>query len=326
MNGVRRKVAFVVLISIVPGTIFLGGISSSASDFPRASPKIKSPTIVDLAQTADSITGVGETDFASSFGGVEFNPSGNGLIVHLIDPSASLESSLLKSAAIDPTMITFAKTDRTFDLLTALSNLVSNRFSSLPAEGIDVMSSGIGPGLTEVISIRGLTSATSGRIHMDFGPDVIVVEADSQGVLVDRTNDAAPWFGGDFLSGSGLSSGTEGCSAGFGVRWLSGGTTYLVTAGHCYGLGAQIRNGLDGTSIGGFGAIGTVANRTYGAGALDAELIQTNAGSRVWTGRTTTTSTLLVNQIGNPYPGMPFCVDGAYEGEHCGSTVYSVNG
>ncbi len=160
----------------VPDAVILGGMPSTAAETPLSSPS-SSPSVVNLVQTADAITHVGETQFASSFGGVEFNASGKGLIVHLVNPSPALESSLLKAASAGSATVTFAAATRTYASLTALNDLVTKRFASLPAEGIDIRSSGIGPGLKEIISVHGLTPAISDKIHHEFGNDVVVVEA-----------------------------------------------------------------------------------------------------------------------------------------------------
>lgn len=198
-----RSAIFTIMVigvlGLIPGAASLSGLSSTAAEPPRTSSPIPSPVVsspvpsptVALVQMADAISRVGTTQFASSFGGVEFNASGNGLIVHLVAPSPSLESALLKAASVDPAMVAFATATRTYASLTALNNLVTKRFASLHAEGIDIRSSGMGPGLKEIISVRGLTAAISDKIHQEFGNDVVVVEAGPDGILAVQINRAA---------------------------------------------------------------------------------------------------------------------------------------
>ncbi len=204
MNVLWRAAGIIVVLGLIPGAVVLSGMPSAAPESPQTSSPVASPTVsspvssptsppaMTLVQMADAISRVGATQFASSFGGVEFNASGNGLIVHLIAPSPSLESSLLKAAAADPAMVTFATATRTYASLTALNNLVTKRFASLRAEGIDIRSSGMGPGLKEIISVHGLTAAISDKIHREFGNDVVVVEAGPPGILAVQNNPAAP--------------------------------------------------------------------------------------------------------------------------------------
>lgn len=82
----------------------------------------------------------------------------------------------------------------------------SARFDALRAEGLDLVTSGIGPGLQEIISVRGLTESLAERIRSEFGPDVQVVEAGLSGRTTGRTDDSAPWWGGWFTQLNSIAS------------------------------------------------------------------------------------------------------------------------
>ncbi|WP_345062857.1 hypothetical protein [Leifsonia kafniensis] len=182
MSVVQKSAGIIVALGI-SGAVMLSGLPPAASEptRPRPSSQTPSATAMNLPDTAESIARVGATQFPGSFGGVEYNEEGNGLIVHLVGSSPALESSLLQAASADPAMVTFSAVTRTYASLTELNDRVASRFGAMPAEGIDIRSSGIGPGPTEIIGVRGLTTAISDRLHREFGYDVVVVEAGPEG-------------------------------------------------------------------------------------------------------------------------------------------------
>lgn len=179
VNVLQKTAGIIVAFGLTAGAVVLSGLPSAASEPQRPlSTSQDASTTMTLIQTADALASVGATtEFASSFGGVEFNAAGDGLIVRLINPTLSLESALLQAASADPTLVTFEPAPRTYSSVTEQNDLVTSRFGSLSAEGIDIRSSGIGPGPQVVISVRGLTSAIADQIHQEFGNDVLVTEA-----------------------------------------------------------------------------------------------------------------------------------------------------
>lgn len=77
--------------------------------------------------------------------------------------------------------------------------------------------------------------------------------------LQSRTNDTAPFYGGDYIT-----AGITFCTSGFTLTNAYG-TRYAITAGHCFSSGTLVANG--GHSM------GTVDFRQWGGGAMDNELI-----------------------------------------------------
>jgi hypothetical protein len=69
--------------------------------------------------------------------------------------------------------------------------------------------------------------------------DVTVVAQARPTPLYSRESDLAPFWGGDLLTYKLPSSNTVAvaCSGGFAATWPSVGKTYLITAGHCGGVG-----------------------------------------------------------------------------------------
>jgi len=145
-----------------------------------------------------------------------------------------------------------------------------------------------------------------------------------------RSNDYAPWYGGIPVQGTFpnaiYASDLELCTAGFPVSEPGGAITGLLTAGHCFGQGAAIRQPSDNEWVGG------ILAREKTNNGLDWALIGfgTSYGSRVWI---TESSSLRIN---NPQSasgvamlaaqvGTIVCFNGARTGEKCNARISSMN-
>lgn len=131
-----------------------------------------------------------------------------------------------------------------------------------------------------------------------------------------RRDDVAPYYGGGGLSASGAL-----CSAGYAVKNAAG-TRFMVTAGHCYADGTQVR------TESGANVVGTVSGRalaSLGHGPVDMELLGGSSYSgRVFTGGVTSTSSAPVVAAGNAVAGYnAYCHSGRTTGEQCGHTATS---
>ena len=134
----------------------------------------------------------------------------------------------------------------------------------------------------------------------------------------DRRNDVPAFWGG-----SSIKSGGSVCTSGFPVQ--KNGQRYLVTAGHCFSLGAGV------TTTDGNLSIGSVVQRgpflPLGLPNWDMELIGGGSyGSSIFVGGTSSSTGRHVNGAGDPVVGFTnYCRSGQTSGEQCGETVQSTS-
>jgi hypothetical protein len=135
----------------------------------------------------------------------------------------------------------------------------------------------------------------------------------------DRRNDIAPFWGG-----SSIKSGGAVCTSGFPVQ--KNGQRFLVTAGHCFSLGAGV------TTTDGNLSLGSVVQRGpfFPFNLLpnfDMELIGgASYGSSIYVGGTSSSSAKHINGADDPVVGFTnYCRSGQTSGEQCGETVQSVS-
>ena len=132
-----------------------------------------------------------------------------------------------------------------------------------------------------------------------------------------RRDDVPAFYGGGGI----LASGSL-CSTGYAVKnWL--GTRFMVTAGHCFANGTNVRTESNLRNV------GTVSNRalaSLGSGPVDMELLggQAYAG-RVFTGGVTSSTSIPVVAAGSAFVGYNnYCHSGRTTGERCGHTATSI--
>jgi hypothetical protein len=129
-----------------------------------------------------------------------------------------------------------------------------------------------------------------------------------------RQADLAPFWGGaSILSGGGI------CSAGFAVERPSG-ARFMVTAGHCFELGAGV------VTTGGGAGTGSVVRRGP-IPPFDMELIGGGLyDPSIFVGDDAHWSRKRVTGAADPVVGFPdYCRSGQTTGERCGQTVLSVD-
>jgi hypothetical protein len=141
-----------------------------------------------------------------------------------------------------------------------------------------------------------------------------VVRQDAATQRDSRQNDGAPHWGG-----ASITSGGAVCSSGFSVK-NGAGTRFMVTAAHCFGLGAAV------SSTGGGGSFGTVVNRGPFP-TWDLELLGgASYGTYIYTGGAAGVGTHVIG-AGDPTINFTgYCRSGQTTFENCGQTVTSLTG
>ena len=133
-----------------------------------------------------------------------------------------------------------------------------------------------------------------------------------------RRADTSPFWGG-----SSIKSGGGVCSSGFIVQ--RGGQRFMVTAGHCFAVGANA------TTTDGNLSVGNVTQRgpflPWPFQSFDMELIAgASYGASIFVGGTNSSTGRHVNGAGDPVVGFTqYCRSGQTSGEQCGQTVQSVD-
>jgi hypothetical protein len=131
-----------------------------------------------------------------------------------------------------------------------------------------------------------------------------------------RRDDIPPFYGGGGIAATGAI-----CSSGYAVK-TSGGTRFMITAGHCYANGTSVRTESGATLY------GTVFARrlpTVTGGTADMEVIGgSQYAGRVFTGGITSTTSIPVVAAGPAYVGYAnYCHSGRTTGEQCGHKATS---
>src|SRR5215203_349517 len=135
----------------------------------------------------------------------------------------------------------------------------------------------------------------------------------------DRKSDVPAFWGG-----SSIKSGGAVCSSGFVVKKPTG-QRFLTTAGHCFGVGANVLTTNGNLSVGNVTQRGPFLPWPFQS--FDMELIGGKSyGSSIFVGGTLSSTGKHVNGAGDPVVGFTnYCRSGQTSGEQCGETVTSVN-
>ena len=127
-----------------------------------------------------------------------------------------------------------------------------------------------------------------------------------------------------FWGGSSIKNGGGVCSSGFVVKKPTG-QRFLTTAGHCFGVGANVLTTNGNLSVGNVTQRGPFL--PWPLMSFDMELIGGKSyGSSIFVGGTLSSTGKHVNGAGDPVVGFAnYCRSGQTSGEQCGERVQSVN-
>jgi hypothetical protein len=175
---------------------------------------------------------------------------------------------------------------------------------------------GVGPGFSMELPAdgSGIVLNTEGDVEdaKRKVPDVgmsVTVKYKKNPKPASRLADSAPWWGGARILNAQLGA---GCTSGFGVQ-NSYGSRFIVTAGHCGGVGNDWYNGNWTRYIG-------MAYSKHTA--YDIMLIPTNAGGRIYDGGVGTNEfSKDVVGAGQVFMGEWLCTSGSVSGAVCGFVV-----
>ncbi|MFB2598052.1 hypothetical protein ACEXQE_09695 [Herbiconiux sp. P17] len=274
----------------------------------------------DALRAANVVEAYASTTFANTYSGVSLVDDSRQVVVYLAARDASVEAAL--ASLVPTTQLQFEVREITRVAQQAVHDEVLIGLASLTEGGIDVASFGPDPETgAELVMVRNGTEQQLSQIQSTFGPAVSAVSVpDSYRAVADATriSDSAPWNAGDFISNR-----SEDCTSGIPTHNPAG-QPFLVTAAHCFDLGAAVYNYSSAIPLGTARLMGHVAAQDLRDRYYDAELVSAAASNLTFTGPTGTSSKANFAGYGNPVPGALMCTSGAFEGEHC-LTVIAVN-
>ncbi len=276
---------------------------------------------LDLPGQLDSF---GFVNYKSIYGGLVVSDNGAHMTVHLTRLEPSAEAAFRSRAPAGT--LSFVATPHSQDYLFGIQSKVLRSTSSLASDGIRVIEfwPSVQTGM-EMIGVENLTPHATAVLDTRFGTRnirVFNVARDQLPVLTaSRTSDSSPFNGGDSISDH-----SGGCTSGFGIT-ISG-TSYLLTAGHCFAVGDDIYNAICNASScanGGNASMGTIKERSWANNLGDSEVINTRGSDLIWTGVIGSPErSLVAGWTTNPV-GDQVCQSGSYSGETCDLVINNNN-
>jgi hypothetical protein len=244
-------------------------------------------------------------------------------------------------------MVVFRATSHSLQELDAVHQQLESQWQTLIGNGINVAD--FGPDVSlgqEDVGVENLTADEAQTLTEQFGPGLLHIYnvtpqelAARKAALQNRTFDSSPYNGGDAITNA---NHDIGCTSGYGVE--INGSPRLVTAGHCFDVGMDIRNAqLCGANCTGwFGSDNVMGSTTQnGLGnnmcncngqELDSAIVTgcdlngvCGGDDLIWTGVIGDPQRSNVSGIGAWQTGDQVCESGAYGGEKCDFTVQGVD-
>lgn len=175
------------------------------------------------------------------------------------------------------------------------------------------------------------TGVTAGVLATEPPPDLASAEAfltHELAVPVDltieepyetagRQDDAPPWYAGGRTKVEIRKDTFKNCSTGWGVKVGQDEKVHVLTAAHCGAAGDKVHNGDRSRQL------GTLADRSTD---LDSAIIDvTSAAAKMFTGRPTANTSLVMEKAVEVKVGAWICGSGASTGQNCDIKIDAVN-
>jgi hypothetical protein len=266
----------------------------------------------------------GFATYRSIYGGMVVTDNGAHMTVHLTLLQSSVEAAFRSRAPAGT--ISFVRTPHSQAFLFGVQRKVLRGASSLASHGIKVIEfwPSVQTGM-EMIGVKNLTPHARAVLGTRFGRSNIRVFNVTRGQMpvltAGRDDDSSPFNGGDNITDFSFF-----CSSGFGI--IISGTSYLLTAGHCFPVGDDIYNELcngNGCGTGGDAFMGSIKERSWTNNNGDTEVINTRGSDLIWTGVIgSPVRSLVAGWTTNPV-GDQVCQSGSYSGETCDLVINNNN-
>lgn len=332
-------------LSVMASVVALLSSATSLTDAGAAPTPARAATATGVSMAVEqAISGLGNSAYPDLFGDIEIINNHSQIAVYLKSSTPAIRAAF--QALAPAGMLVFRPTPRSHRDLDAIHQGMQSRWASLRSQGINLVEFGPNAGLgKEDVGIENLTAAQAHVLEGMFGQgalniyNVSAAEVKSRQLDTTRIDDTAPYNGGDAIEHV-TSTSKSGCTSGFGIR-ISG-NRRLLTAGHCFNVGAHIINERctsftdcsgSGADMGDVTQDGLGDNRCNCNGQdLDSAVFTgcngngTCGGSDlIFTGALGNPQIAVVSGIGSWSVGDQICESGAYGGEVCGFVVKQVN-
>lgn len=263
---------------------------------------------------ADLVVPIAQAALSSTLFQVAISNS-NGLIVAATElPPPSVQNQIQQAAGQVP--VTFTLVANSERKLETIADQILADQGFWQAAGVEMSS--IGPEWVnnrDVVTLVNYSPSAAVAIQAKYGTELVSVSATDTPLAqrADRSEDTAPWYGGD-----GIYDATSRalCTGGFNILGPNS-TSFLLTAGHCGHSGDSIRvSGSSGRSIGKTTQYNFTLNTPY-----DFMLVLAGGGTLgyVWNSQTTV---LPVHFVGTSDPvNGTVCVDGSFTGQVCSVSI-----
>lgn len=222
-----------------------------------------------LIQAASDAIGYGSTMLPSVFGGVWIAEKANQGYV-LLKGNTPANRSQIANNVRHPELLSFSASQFSETELWSIRDRIWADRASLRASGLDIVAIGEATDLNKVMvdivtDAAGASAATT-RLTQLYSTTAIVAKNMSSRPQTTNRDGPLPWSGGYTLDGN-----VTTCTLGFiGYRQPN---WELLTAGHCFGVGATV-------SHPNIGLVGPVDQNMYSNGSrADAETIQFSSGA-----------------------------------------------
>jgi hypothetical protein len=299
-----------------PGWAQAAPVPAPAADLATLAAQRQAP----LMDMADDVDKVGAADAQFSLAAIDVET--NTVVVYRVGGAPAARTAMAQRYTSVPAR-NGAKVIYRPALLTqrqsgAVVDAVSSAVGELAKSGIEVTQITPEVGGPVTIGVARLTpeAAALATRFATFGAGTVQVAEQAPPTLTSRQDDAAPYSGGAWIRGAGLTDPRDGCSSGFSLRRPSDGVRFLTTAYHCV-LRASDHRFWDG----GNDYMGTVPAALERRGR-DLIAIQVNSDNKIWVGGyDATTAKKTVTRAASPRVGNIVCTSGAYSGALCNARV-----
>ncbi|MCG5220463.1 S1 family peptidase [Streptosporangium sp. KLBMP 9127] len=257
-----------------------------------------------LVKAADRVTAAVRTQDDTGFAGIVAAPENRELRVYWKGDTPERISALIGQLRGDVPVSVLPAAYSARELESEMNRLARTSGDAITS----IAPNADGSGLTVSGADYGLT-----RSKVADSAVPVTVEAGVTPTPASRWDDAVPWLGGAAWRNAGTG---RGCSTGFAVT--AGGTSWMLSAYHCGGVG---QTATDPTGQ----VIGPI---THASASRDVMLIRAGTAGRVYNNNPGTISPEFTNPVvgtSASYVGMWLCTSGAYSGTICLCQVKMTN-
>lgn len=320
---ITKHRVFVAAVLVAAAAGFAAVASLPAAAAPPTTGPTPTPPLEALVEAASAAHARGQA--VDEYGGLRLAASRDSILVGVTSDSQQARDRLRGSAPAG--WFQFRQVPRSWShLLQTQVQVRQDRDQLLMSEAIRVTATFPSPDTDKLtVEVSPYSAAAKAALEARYGEnEVDVMPGLEFHQLASRGVDASPWNGGDFITSP---SNNGNCSSGPPVYNLSTPTTtYLLTAGHCYNVGAYVYNGSTRLTGDSNTLIGQVTRSENGTAGYDSAVIAASSSTLDFrTQLAFDTGTRNQYKKSGSVVSAPVCLSGAPSGEVCNTIVDAIN-